>query len=139
MNTLRDALPAREFTVVFDGECGICGRSVAWIRDRDREGRFEFLPFQDPEVPRRYPEVDPADFEGALQLFTPEGTRFQGARAAEEILRLLPGWRAAHPLFRIPGVRTLARWVYARVARNRHRLGCGEHCTISDRNERLSE
>lgn len=117
-------------TLIYDGECGICRGSVEWVRSQDREGRIDLLPYQDPRVPERFPEIPRKAMEEAMQLVAPDGARREGARAAEELLELLPGWRVLAPLFRIPGVRAVARWVYRAVARNRRRLGCGDHCAL---------
>ena len=52
----------------------------------------------------------------------------QGAAAIEKLLDVLPrgGWIAW--VFDIPFVRKLADRLYRWVARNRYRLGCGDHC-----------
>lgn len=101
----------------------------------DREDRIETIPFQDPSVPERFPEIPGTRLEEAMQLVGPEGRRWEGARAAEEALRLLPRWRVLGPLFRIPGVRRVAHVIYGQVARNRRRFGCGDHCGVSARKE----
>lgn len=116
--------------LVFDGECGFCRRSVEWIRDRDRDGRIEPVPFQSDRVGPEFRGVRRQAFEHAMHLFSPEGRGWSGARAGEQILRLLPRWRWVAPLFGIPGVRGLAERVYRIVADHRHRLGCGDHCDL---------
>ncbi len=118
------------YTLIFDGECGICSRSVAWLNERDRDHRFEFIPFQEPAVPARFPQISREEFESAMQLVSPDGARWQGALAVEEILKLLPRWRILGPFFRVPGIRRLADFIYRAVARNRSRLGCGDHCAV---------
>ncbi len=127
------------WTLVFDGECGICRRSVTWVREQDREGRVEIVPYQDPAIPERFPDIPEERFARAIQLISPDGARWEGARAAEELLRLLPGWRALAPFFRIPLARPLADRVYRWVARNRGRLGCGAHCALPDPRPRGAE
>ncbi len=127
---MSDAL--RPYTLIYDGECGICRRSVRWVQERDREERIELVPYQDPTVPERFPEIPRDDMERAMQLVARDGARWEGARALEEILAILPGWRVAAPLFRIPGVRRVAGWIYRWVATNRRHLGCGEHCPLSE-------
>lgn len=121
---------AQRPVLIYDGECGICRRSVRWVRARDPEHRVETIPYQDPSVGRRFPEIPAERLEAAIQLVRPDGRRFEGARAVEELLGLLPGWRIPALLFRVPGVRRLARRVYARVARSRRRFGCGDHCAL---------
>lgn len=125
-----DSCRTHPHTLIFDGECGVCRRSMEWLRSADREGRIAVVPYQDPEVARRFAEIPRQDMEEAMQLVAPDGTRWQGARAAEQLLEMLPGWRLLAPFFRIPGVRRVARWIYRAVARNRRHLGCGEHCRL---------
>jgi predicted DCC family thiol-disulfide oxidoreductase YuxK len=123
-----DATPGH--TLIYDGDCGICRRSVDWVRKADRDGRIELLPYQAPSVEDRFSGIPLEDMESAMQLVAPDGRRWQGARAAEEVLRILPGWKLLAPFFRVPGVRWVAGLVYRTVARNRRRLGCGEHCGL---------
>ena len=87
-----------------------------WVRRRDRTGRLELLPYQDPAATARFRGVPDEAFEGALQLLLPGGVRFEGARAVEEVLRLLPAGRIPSLLFSLPGARPLARKVYGWVA-----------------------
>jgi predicted DCC family thiol-disulfide oxidoreductase YuxK len=37
-------------TVLFDGECSLCSGAVKFIRKRDREGRFRFVPLDETEA-----------------------------------------------------------------------------------------
>jgi predicted DCC family thiol-disulfide oxidoreductase YuxK len=120
----------RSHTLIYDGECRICRRSVEWVRSADREGRLELIPYQDPRVRECFPEVPSTEMEAAMQLISHGSRRRQGAEAAEQVIALLPGWRVLAPFFRIPGVRRLAAVVYRAVARNRRRLGCGDHCAV---------
>ncbi|HEX4792436.1 MAG TPA: DCC1-like thiol-disulfide oxidoreductase family protein [Humisphaera sp.] len=41
-------MPEPYAIVLFDGECAFCDRSVKWIIDHDRAGRFRFAPRQSP-------------------------------------------------------------------------------------------
>jgi predicted DCC family thiol-disulfide oxidoreductase YuxK len=119
-----------DYVLIWDGECGVCRRSVAWLEGADRDGRIETVPYQDPSVPDRFPGIPEDRYQKAMQLVGPRGEWWEGARAAEEMLRLLPGWRRLSFLFRIPGVRRVAAIVYRQVARNRRRFGCGDHCGV---------
>jgi len=59
-----------------------------------------------------------------------DGRTWQGAAAIEEIINAMPkGWLISW-IFRIPFVRPLAERFYRWFARNRYRLGCGEHCAV---------
>ncbi len=127
------------FTLIYDGECALCRRSVEWVRVRDQSGAIEFLPYQDRRFAERFPWIPEEDVRNAMQLVGAGGSRSQGAEAVEEVLGLLPRWRRLTPLFGLPGVRTLARIVYAGVARNRRRLGCAEHCGVGDARVRVRD
>ncbi len=114
--------------VVYDGECALCNRFVRLLRRWDRRNEFELLPFQDPSVPRRFPWIPAEAFQEALQVIGEEGRTWAGARGVEEILRRLPPGRFLSYLFHLPFARRVASAVYRRVAENRRRLGCAEHC-----------
>ena len=107
-------------TLIYDGECGFCRKCVDLVLRRDREHRLEVVPFQDRERVARFGIPLPA-LAAAMHLVLPDGRVFAGADAAPEILRLLrKRWLAA--IFLVPGVRPVARRVYAWVARQRRCL-----------------
>lgn len=118
----------RPYTVVYDGNCRVCNRLVVVLRTLDRRQEIEVVPSQAPGVMARFPWIPPKAYAEALQMIGPGGVTWSGARAVEEILNVVPKGRIIAWLFRIPGVRRLADRVYRWFARNRYRLGCGEHC-----------
>lgn len=121
------------FTLIYDGECRLCLRSVAWLRARDRGDQIRFLPLQGDRVAQEFPDIPRSEMEEAMQLVGPTGERWSGAAAFERLIGLLPSTRGLQPIFALPGARPLAAWIYRWVARNRSQLGCGEHCAIPDR------
>src|SRR5437867_12678884 len=107
-------------TLIYDGECGFCRSSVDLARSWDREHRLDTVPFQDQELVAAFGIPLPA-LAAAMHLVLPDGRVFAGADAAPEILRLLRRrWLAA--IFLVPGVRPVARRVYAWIARQRRCL-----------------
>lgn len=118
------------WTVVYDGECEVCIRSVNLLRDWDREGRFELVAYQSEGVVERFPDITAREFEASVQLIGPEGQRTEGADAVEKIFELIPRARPFAWLFKLPLARPLARRAYRLFARHRDRFGCGEHCPI---------
>src|SRR5438034_6118413 len=108
-------------TLIYDGECGFCRKCVDLVLRRDREHRLEVVPFQDRERVARFGIPLPA-LAAAMHLVLPDGRVFAGADAAPEILRLLPGKRWLAGGFRLPGVRSVARRLYAWIARRRRCL-----------------
>ncbi len=120
----------RPYTVVFDGYCKVCGRVIGVLRNWDRDELLEMVPSQAPGVKARFPWIPERAYTESVQLIGPNGTTWQGAAAVEQILRVLPHGRLVAWVFTIPFVRPLAERFYRWFARNRYRLGCGEHCQL---------
>lgn len=116
------------YSLLYDGACPVCVSLVERVRRWDRLGALEFLPIGDPEASRLFPELSSEALQESLHLVGPGGRVWRGARAVEELTRILPPWRWAAPLFRIPLARPLAARVYRWVALNRFRLGCAGPC-----------
>jgi predicted DCC family thiol-disulfide oxidoreductase YuxK len=110
-------------TLIYDGECGFCRRSVELLRHWDREQRIALIPFQDQARMAAFGIPLPA-LAAAMHLVLPppDSRVLAGADAVPELLRLLPGKRWLAWGFRVPGVLPLARRLYAWIARRRHCL-----------------
>src|SRR5919204_6917613 len=124
------------YTLVYDGDCRVCTRSVGLIRKWDRRDEIEIVPFQSPGVLPRFPWIPMQAFNDAMQLIGPGNQTWAGAAAIEQLLRILPRGRWIAWIFRIPFVRVIADRLYRSFARNRYRLGCGAHCSVRSRAER---
>lgn len=110
------------WTLIYDGDCEFCRRSVRLVDRWDVRGRIEPVPFQSANL-ERY-GIARSAAEEAMHVVDPDGAVWRGAEAAREILRLLPAGRPLGWLFRLPGVPALAERTYAWIARRRHRFGC---------------
>lgn len=118
----------RPYTLVYDGACRICNHLVSLLDRWDRDQQIEAIPSQNTSVHARFPWIPPAAYAEAVQLIGPGGRTWQGAEAIDRLLQILPrgilmGW-----VFRIPLMGKLIDRFYRWFARNRYRLGCGEHC-----------
>jgi predicted DCC family thiol-disulfide oxidoreductase YuxK len=125
-----DAPPplGRPYTVVYDGDCRVCTRFSHMLVQWDVGRQLEVVPSQQPGVMARFPWIPARAYAEALQLVAADGTTWQGAEAIEKLLDVLPRGRLISWIFKIPFVRTIADRFYRWFARNRYRLGCGEHC-----------
>jgi predicted DCC family thiol-disulfide oxidoreductase YuxK len=112
---------APRLTLVFDGYCGFCTRSVGWIRRLDRSDRIELLPYQAAGVPEAH-GLSHADCEAAVWALGPGSERHRGAAAVNAALAAALGVRLPMALYRLSVVGWLQDAVYAWVARNRRRL-----------------
>lgn len=120
----------RPYTVVYDGQCKVCGRMVALLRAWDRKQVIEIIPSQNTSVLSRFPWIPPQAYVEAMQLVGPGGQTWQGAQAIEKLLDILPvggllGW-----VFKVPFMGGLIDRFYRWFAKNRYRFGCGEHCQL---------
>jgi len=118
----------RPYTCVYDGMCKVCTRLAKTLRKWDRHHQIEVVASQTPGVMARFPWIPSRAYVEALQLIGPGGHTWQGAAAIEQLLNILPKGRLIGWVFKIPFVRVFADRFYKWFARNRYRLGCGEHC-----------
>jgi predicted DCC family thiol-disulfide oxidoreductase YuxK len=120
----------RPWTLVYDGDCDVCGRFVRLLERWDRRQEIEVVPSQNAGVPARFPWIPAAAYADAIQLIGPGGHTTQGAEAIEELLGIVPkGWMLGW-IFRLPFVGWVADKLYRWFARNRYRFGCGKHCQL---------
>jgi predicted DCC family thiol-disulfide oxidoreductase YuxK len=120
----------RPWTVVYDGQCKVCGRLVKLLDRWDSQGVIETIPFQNTTVLDRFPWIPSEAYAQAMQLVGPGGQTWQGGYAIEQLLKVLPyggmlGWA-----FKVPYFGELFNRFYRWFARNRYKFGCGEHCAM---------
>src|SRR2546426_10458713 len=104
----------RPMIVVYDADCGVCQASVAWVKERDRRGVFEFVGNDSappPRVSREETEHTMIVLDGGRQGVPPEG----GAPNPSE----LPGGAAVGPAPAAPGGRPPARGGHDNVSPER--------------------
>lgn len=120
----------RPYTVVYDGQCKVCGRLVKLLDKWDSRDEIEMIPFQNTTVLDRFPWIPAPAYAEAMQLIGPGGETWQGGYAIEKLLDILPfggvfGWA-----FKVPFFGQLFNRFYRWFARNRYKFGCGEHCAL---------
>jgi len=112
-------------TLIYDAECSMCRASALWLMRRAlSSGRLEILPCRSSVRQARFPQVSEAACMTAMQLVLPDGGVLSGADAVPELLRRIRGWGWVAAVFALPGVRPVARRVYAWVAQNRMKISC---------------
>ncbi len=125
-----NAVKGRPYTVVYDGACNVCGRLSRILESWDQNDVMQVVPSQSPGVQARFPWIPARAYRESLQLIGPGGKTWQGAAALEQLLSILPRGRLVSWVFSIPLVRGAADRFYRWFARNRYKLGCGEHCQL---------
>jgi predicted DCC family thiol-disulfide oxidoreductase YuxK len=108
--------------LIYDGQCPVCQKTVAWIRENMRKGAFEMVPCQSDEARTRFPFVEQAVCMQAMQLILPDGEVLSGEKALPEIVKRLKRYSPAAALFDLPGSEILARSFYRWFADNRYHI-----------------
>ncbi len=133
VSTVKVASPPVKAVMIYDGDCNFCS---LWIHrwQLTTGDQLDYLPFQDPSVAARFPEVPRGQFETAVQLVEPDGHVYGGAEAVFRALARHPqkawllGWYEQSPVFA-----HATEWGYRLVARHRGffsaltRLAWGRH------------
>ena len=129
----------RPYTLVYDGMCRMCTRLSKLLMKWDASRRIEVVPSQATGVMARFPWIPATAYSEAIQLIGPGGETWQGSAAVEQLLTILPRGRWIAWVFKVPFVRTIADKLYRWIARNRYRMGCGEHCQARPLNVAFKE
>lgn len=109
--------------LIFDGDCAFCARCVQWIRRRLRR-HPDIQPWQETDLASL--GLTEARCTEALQFVDENARIHSGERAVARLLiHAGSGWGLLGRIILVPGIRSVAGWVYRRVAANRHRLPGG--------------
>lgn len=108
--------------LIYDGECPVCRKTVAWIRENMRKDAFEMLPCQAEEARRRFPTIEQAVCMQAMQLILSDGQVLAGEKALPEILKRMKRYGTVAALFDLPGAETISQSFYRWFADNRYHI-----------------
>lgn len=110
----------KERTIYFDASCGICFQTMRVLARMDRFERLRFVP--NTEIEKLPKGVSPELVERTIVVEEPDGKLLTRAEAFAAIFRSLPGGALVWIPLALPGIRSLAGWIYDRVAQNRQRI-----------------
>ena len=103
--------------VLWDGDCGFCGRAIAWLQRKDRQHRFQFVRYQEAPSPPMTPELYRACGE-AVHVIDRQGSIRRGGRAMLFILEQ-EGWGPIARFLSLPPFIWFVELAYRFVATNR--------------------
>lgn len=108
-------------TVIFDGLCGMCTRTVRYAKKFDRRGVITFKPCQ--SIPDDgWQGIKQWQCNKAFVSVAEDGTVTLGADAMLLMLAAMTGTNIPVRIGKLPVVRNLMRRSYSWVARNRRRF-----------------
>lgn len=113
--------PERD-TVIYDGQCRFCRSQIAILRRLDVAGSLAFVSLHDPEVARRFPELDSEDLHAQMYVVDRGGRARGGAEGVRFLSRRLPALWPLAALLHVPGSMPLWAWLYRVIAHNRYRI-----------------
>lgn len=126
-----------EFTVIYDSQCPICGREIAWLRSRNSQGKLFFQDIHAEAFRPEALELTKADLLGEIHGICADGRLIKGIDVFYLAYSLV-GLRWLVAPLRWPLLRPFFEGLYAWFARYRVRLAsllprksCGSGgCTI---------
>lgn len=105
--------------MIYDGDCCFC---TLWIhRWQCATGELvEYLPSQDPQIARRFPEIPRAEFDSSVQLVETDGSVYSGAEAVFKSLAHKEHYHLPLQFYRdFPVFADTSEWLYRFVAGHR--------------------
>ncbi len=122
------ARAGRRDTLLYDGACGVCRRTVSVLRGLDVLHRLEYRDVNDwAAVRERFPGLDRDACLEVMHLVATDGQVRTGFYAYRALAWRLPATWPLLPLLYVPGVPAVGRRVYAAVAARRLRGACALH------------
>ncbi len=119
-----------KMTVLYDGHCGLCRRSVFILTILDNLHRVRFTDYHDAfALEAVAPDLALADLERTMHVRAPNGLTWEGFHAFRALTWHLPVLWPLAPILYLPGVPWIGKRVYARIAARR--LNCNhEFCAL---------
>ena len=118
--------------VIYDGQCRFCLRSLKIFSATDLMQVFRFHDAHDEQsIAAAFPELTHADFDNAMFAVTERRVVYRGFFAFRRMIWSSPLMWLLIPVFYFPGATFVGTRVYAWVAKNQLKFGCGsEACTL---------
>lgn len=133
--TQRTNVDAEPPVLFFDGECGLCNRTVRWLITRDRRRGLRFAPLQGQLAAQQLPALPSGYEEGSVVLWDEEGIHYRSDATFRAVACLGGFWRWARVLLLIPKI--VRDPVYRLIARHRLRwFGRVESCALLSAEDR---
>ena len=115
--------------MLYDGQCGLCERSVQFVLARDPRARFRFARLGSRAAERALAAAGHrGELPDSLILVQTKSTRVRSAAALAIARRLRWPWPLLSVFWLVPA--PVRDWLYDRVARNRQRWFGAATCTV---------
>ncbi len=110
-----------KISVLYDGSCRLCQRSMFLLLSIDALHRLRAVDFRNPALLKKYaPDLTEKSLDRALHIRLPDGKTFAGFDAFRVLAKHLPALWITVPFLALPFVSPIGRRIYARIAGKRH-------------------
>ena len=110
-------------TVIVDGECGFCQRSIKWGKRLDWLHRMDWRARLEPGLQETFPQLSGEETQRRMVSIRKDGKTYGGFFAVRDIMVHLPLTFVPALVLYVPGVSLLGVPVYTWTAKNRHHFG----------------
>ena len=110
--------------VLYDGDCGFCNRSVAFILRNERSSSIQFAPLQSKKTIALFEQNNWEAPNLSTFYLIQNGKKFERSAAAFEVVKELKAPYRWLGIFRIIP-RRITDWMYDQVAKRRQRISKG--------------
>jgi predicted DCC family thiol-disulfide oxidoreductase YuxK/uncharacterized membrane protein YphA (DoxX/SURF4 family) len=130
---LRLRADPRRWTVLYDGRCPLCIRTMTTLDYLDLRHRLAFADLEQGLPPRVVLAApDPARaLRDSMHVIAPDGRTSNGFFAFRTLAGVLPPLWPLLPVLYLPPASRVGPWIYARIAARRTRVPCrAETCAV---------
>ena len=110
--------------VLYDGDCGFCNRSVAFILKHEKSDLIHFAPIQSDFTKQLFKKNDWDQPNLSTFYFIQNGKKYERSTAAFEVTKYLKSPYSWLRIFRVIP-RGITNWLYDQVAKRRQRISSG--------------
>lgn len=115
--------------LLYDGQCGLCIRSVKRLQAMDCFGAVQPVDFHTvPDVATLHPDLTPERCRSRMQLIEPSGRLSEGFLSVRRLSWRLPWLWPLLPFVYLPGAAWVGQRVYDWVATRRFLFHRGRQC-----------
>lgn len=132
--------PPERLLLLYDAECNLCLGTVEKLRRVRTKAELIMQPLQTAAPEQLPPGTTAGELLAELHLIDGNGRVYRGAASVVRIMQTVPALAWLAPLYRVPGLHSLADVMYRLIAKHRYRLfgktadSCGSGaCRLPDR------
>ena len=111
-----------KLTVLFDADCGLCGRARSWLEKQEAYVPLEFVAAGSEPALERFRGLDPVETRRFLHVVADDGRVWKGAKAWAMCLWALRRWRGVAMALNSRARLDLAQRVVMRISDRRHAI-----------------